>query len=94
MALFDIPEGYSCIVRTSDTQLSAYKNNQRHTYIVNGIEWEHTSTQTNVTIPTNSVCVTSPQIPSNALLAMLLLGGAIALCTFKMIFNIMKRSFL
>lgn len=94
MALFAIPEGYSCVVRQNDTTLYGYKNNQRHTFIINGIEWEHTSTQTNTTTPTNVVCVTSPQIPSNALLAMILIGGVFAICTFSIIYKIMKRSFL
>lgn len=94
MALFDIPKGYSCVVRTNDTQLNAYKNNQRHVYIANGLEWEHTSTQTNTTVPNNSVCITSPQIPSNALTGMIIAGTLFAIAAFNIIFNIMKRTFL
>lgn len=94
MALFDIPEGYSCVVRQNDTTLYAYAGNHRHVYVVNGLNWEHTSTQINSTIPTNSVCVTSRQYPSSVVDAFVLGGIAFAILTFAMIFKLMKRSFL
>lgn len=94
MSLFSVPEGYQCVVRQSDTQLYAYKTNQRHTFIINGINWEHTSTQTNTTIPNNAVCVTNPQVPSAIANNLILVAAAFAICAFSLIYKIMKRSFL
>lgn len=94
MSLFSVPEGYSCVTRQNDTTLYAYKGSQRHTYIINGINWEHTSTQTNTTIPTNAVCVTNPQIPSAITNNLVLVSAVFAICFFLLIYKIMKRTFL
>lgn len=94
MSMFSVPEGYSCVTRQSDTTLYAYKGNQRDTYIINGIEWEHTSTQTNSTIPANSVCHSNVQIPSSVVMPILLVAAAFALGFLSLVYKIMKRSFL
>lgn len=94
MNWFAIPEGYSCVTRQNDTQLYGYVGNQRHTFVINGLKWEHTSTQTNTTTPQNAVCVTSPQVPSSVVPSLILAGCAIAICFFSLINKIMKRSYL
>lgn len=43
--MFNLPEGYSCIVpasATSDTTLYAYKSRQRDTYDLIGFDWVKT----------------------------------------------------
>lgn len=94
MSMFSIPEGYSCVTRQSDTTLYGYTGNRRDIFIINGLNWERTSTQKNITIPVNTVCVTSPQIPSSVVMPILLIGAAVAFGMFSMIYKIMKRSFL
>lgn len=94
MSMFSIPEGYSCVVRQNDTTLYAYKNNQRHVYTINGLGWEHTSTQTNSTVPNSAVCVTNLQIPSSVVAPIILVGAVFALAMFSLIYKIMKRTFL
>ena len=37
MTWFSIPEGYSCVIRQSDTSLYAYQGSRRDTFILNGL---------------------------------------------------------
>lgn len=94
MTWFSVPEGYNCVIRQNDTILYGYVGNQRHTFTLNGLTWQHTSTQTNTTIPNNSVCVTTPQIPSTFLTGALVAAALIVLGAFSIIAKIVKRSYL
>lgn len=94
MAWFDIPEGYTCVIRQNDTTLYAYKNSVRDTYTVNGLKWQKTGTTTSTSLPANSVCVTSSQIPAASMNSMLLIGCTFCVLAFITIFKIMKRTFL
>lgn len=94
MAWFDIPEGYTCVVRSNDTTLYAYQNSRRDTYTQNGLSWQKTATSTNFSLPSNPVCVSIPQIPSSILTGILVSATFIALGAFSMITKIVKRSFL
>lgn len=96
MSWFDIPEGYSCVVRQSDTTLYAYRNgsNVRDTYTVNGLIWEKTGQTTTSSSTASSVCVSTPQIPSTFLTGALVSGTLVALCAFSMIYKTIKRSWL
>lgn len=92
MAWFSIPEGYTCVIRSNDTTLYAYRSSQRDTYIQNGLSWQRTATSTNTSLPTNPVCVSTPQIPSSILTGALVSATFIALGAFSMITKIVKRS--
>lgn len=92
MAWFDIPEGYTCVIRQNDTTLYAYQGSRRDTFIQNGLGWEKTATVTNSSLPTNPICVSTPQIPSSMLTGMVVVAGLISLAAFSMIAKIIKRS--
>lgn len=94
MAWFSIPEGYTCVTRSNDTTLYAYRNSQRDTYTQNGLSWQRTATSINSSLPSNPVCVSTPQIPSSILTGVLVSATFIALGAFSMITKIVKRSFL
>lgn len=94
MAWFDIPEGYTCVVRQSDTSLYAYQGTRRDTYTVNGLKWQKTATATNTSVPTSAVCVTNSQIPAASMNSMLLIGCTFCVLALITIFKIMKRTFL
>lgn len=87
---FNIPEGYTCVTRASDTQLYAYKSSTRDTFIFNGFEWERTATSS-ASYPSNPVCVAGRQVPSGVLNALLLGGVAFSICFFGMIYKMFKR---
>lgn len=96
MIWFDIPEGYSCVVRQSDTTLYAYRNGStvRDTYTVNGLKWQKTGQTTNSSLTASSVCVTTPQIPSTFLTGGLVAGTLVVLAAFSMIYKMIRRVFL
>lgn len=85
--MFSIPEGYSCVVRNSDTQLYAYNSNYRDVYTANGFAWQKTGTTTSSRIPDNSVCVENPQYPSSLLPPVIISAVIIILCFMKLILN-------
>lgn len=89
--MFEVPSGYDCVVRNSDTSLYAYSGNTRTSFIPNGFSWQSTSVSTTSSRPSTSLCVTSPQFPS-AFSSTILIGGYIfAICFFVMIYKIFKR---
>lgn len=96
MIWFDIPEGYSCVVRQSDTTLYAYRNgsNVRDTYTVNGLSWQKTGQTTSSSSYASSICVTTPQIPSTFLTGGLVAGTLVVLAAFSMIYKMIRRVFL
>lgn len=85
--MFNIPEGYTCVVRQSDTQLYAYKNNIRDIYQLNGFKWQKISTNTNSSISSSSICVQGRQIPSSLVPSFILGALLIVLAFFKIILN-------
>lgn len=93
---FQVPsaETYSCIQRQSDTTIYAYKSNVRDTYIINGLTWEKTGTQSYTGNLNNIVCVTGYQIPSQVtgfiVLSALLVVGAIFNHIIKMILGVQR----
>lgn len=96
MTWFDIPEGYSCVVRQSDTTLYAYRNgsNVRDTFTLNGLRWQKTGQSTSSTSIASSVCVTTPQIPSSFLTGGLVAGTLVVLAAFNMIYKMIRRVYL
>ena len=94
MTWFSIPEGYSCVIRQSDTSLYAYQGSRRDTFILNGLSWQKSSTSTGSSIPPNSVCVSTPQIPSTLLTGCTISSVLIVLATFSMIYKMIRRVYL
>lgn len=94
MSWFSIPEGYSCVTRQSDTQLYAYKNGTRDVYTLNGLKWQKTSTNSNSSLPSRPVCVTTPQIPSSFLTGGLVAGTIIVIGAFSVIAKMIRRTYL
>lgn len=94
MTWFAIPEGYSCVTRQNDTQLYGYTGSRRDIYTLNGLNWQKTATSTNTNIPSNPVCVTTPQIPSSFLTGAIVAGTMLVLGFFSVVYKIIKRSFL
>lgn len=94
MSWFAIPEGYSCVVRQNDTQLYAYKNNTRDVYTLNGLKWQKTSTNLSSSLPSNPVCVITPQIPSTFLTGGLVAGTLIVIGAFSVIAKMIRRTYL
>lgn len=85
--MFSVPEGYSCVVRNSDTQLYAYTSNRRDVYTANGFSWQKTGSSTSSGIPNNPVCVETPQYPSSLLPPVIISAVIIILCFMKLILN-------
>lgn len=94
MTWFSIPEGYSCVVRNNDTTLYGYQGNRRDTYTLNGLKWQHTSTSTSSSYPSNLVCVSEPQIPSSIHTGLVVGGVLIMLAFFSFIAKMIRRTYL
>lgn len=94
MTWFAIPEGYSCVIRQNDTTLYGYQGSRRDIFTVNGLQWERTATSMNSSLPSNHVCVTTPQIPSSILTG-LVVGGVLLFLGFaSLLSKIIKRTYL
>lgn len=85
--MFDIPSGYSCVVRYNDTTLYAYRNNTRDTYTLNGFDWQKTGTNSSSSLPNNSVCVKDYQIPSQTFGAIILSACVIVIVFFAVLYK-------
>lgn len=94
MTWFSVPEGYSCVVRQNDTTLYGYVSNRRDVYTLNGLKWQKTSVQNNSSLPTNSVCVTTPQIPASFLTGGLVSATLLVLGVFSIIARMIRRTYL
>lgn len=94
MTWFEIPSGYSCVVRSNDTTLVGYQGNRRDTYTLNGLVWQKTATTTNNNYPSNIVCVTDPQIPSSVHTGLIIGGVLIMLGFFSIIAKMIRRTYL
>ncbi len=89
--MFEVPSGYDCVVRNSDTSLYGYNGNTRTSFIPNGFSWQATSISTTSNRPSASLCVTSPQFPASFSSSLLIGGLVSAVCFFVMIYKIFKR---
>lgn len=95
MSWFEIPvDDYFCLTRQNDTTVYGYQGNRRDTYTLNGLTWQKTATSTNSSTPANSVCVTTPQIPSTIQTGLVVGGVLIALGFFVVISKIVRRVYL
>lgn len=94
MIWFNIPEGYSCIVRSNDTTLLGYQGSRRDTFTLNGLIWQKTSTSTNSSLPSNSVCVSGAQIPASVVPFAILGAVLVVLCFLAFINKMIRRVYL
>lgn len=94
MTWFSVPEGYSCVVRQNDTTLYGYVSNRRDVYTLNGLVWQKTSTSTNTSLPSNTICVTGSQIPASFLTGGLVSATLLVLGTFSIIARMIRRTYL
>lgn len=94
MTWFAIPEGYSCVTRQNDTTLYGYVGSRRDTFTLNGLNWQKTATQSNVSYPSNQVCVTTPQTPSSFLMGAIVAGTLIVLGAFSIIVKMIRSLYL
>lgn len=94
MTWFSIPEGYQCVVRNNDTTLFAYQGSRRDTYTLNGLSWQKTATSSSTNYPSNTVCISTPQIPSSVHTGLIVGGVLIMLAFFSFIAKMIRRTYL
>lgn len=93
MAWFELPTGYDCVTRQSDTTLYAYGNGDRDTYTINGFTWlkTGTSSQSWSGVPDNAICQSTAQIPSAFVPSFVLVGSAFVLAFFILVYKIFGK---